>query len=34
MMNKIEIDANYEQIEVKDFLEFPFQINQNYTRVH
>ena len=34
LMNKIEIDANYEQIEVKDFLEFPFQINQNYTRVH
>jgi hypothetical protein len=34
VMNKIEIDAKYEQIEVKDFLEFPFQINQNYTRVH
>lgn len=34
LQNRIEIEAKYEQIEIKDFLEFPFQINQSFTRVH
>lgn len=32
--NILEVEAKFEQIEVKNELSFPFEINQNFTRAH